>query len=223
MNPSIKASARIYLLCVALTGWFGLILQWYILLQQARELGTPIFSAIANYFSYFTILTNIIVAGGSTCCLFFYDSGAGKFFLRPGVQAGTAMQISIVGIVYSLVLRELWEPKGLQLVADIILHDAIPLLYVIYWIFLAPKGLLKWSDPVLWLAYPMIYSVYSLIRGFYTDRYPYPFIDVTKLGYRSVFINMLILLTGFLILGMLIVFLDKYIFKISPEKKSKDL
>jgi hypothetical protein len=62
--------------------------------------------------------------------------------------------IAIVGIVYSLLLRHIWNPQGWQIVADVLLHDLIPLLYVAYWVIFVRKSSLLWKHAVWWLAYP---------------------------------------------------------------------
>ena len=59
--------------------------------------------------------------------------------LLPPVGAGRrAAYIAIVGIIYRLLLRQLWNPQGMQWVADVILHDVIPVGYVLYWLLFAP-------------------------------------------------------------------------------------
>jgi hypothetical protein len=48
-------------------------------------------------------------------------------------------------IVYSLVLPELWNPEGVQKLADLMLHDLVPLLYVACWFVFIPKSGLRWK------------------------------------------------------------------------------
>ena len=36
--------------------------------------------------------------------------------------------IAIVGITYSLLLRHMWNPQGTQKIADVLLHDVVPVL-----------------------------------------------------------------------------------------------
>jgi hypothetical protein len=48
------------------------------------------------------------------------------------VQSGAAIYIAIVGIVYSFALRHIWDPQGLQKIADMLLHDSLPVLYVAF-------------------------------------------------------------------------------------------
>jgi hypothetical protein len=163
-------------------GWFALALQLYLMLAQSPAgamLGT-----VVTFFSFFTILTNLLVALVFTAAAF--RRPWGQWFNRPSVQAGTAVYIAIVGVVYQLLLRRLWNPQGAQWLADVLLHSIIPVGYVLYWLLLAPRTGLRWKDAFAWLRYPAVYLVYILARGAATGLYPYPFIDVKVLGYGGV-------------------------------------
>jgi hypothetical protein len=94
---------------------------------------------------FFTILTNLLIAVGTTFTFFTPKSPAGQFFSRPEIQTDTAIYIAVVGIVYSLVLPELWNPEGVQRLADLMLHDLVPLLYVACWFIFVPKSGLRWK------------------------------------------------------------------------------
>jgi len=137
------------------------------------------------------------------------QSGLGKFFSRPSVKSAIALYIAIVGIVYNLALRQLWNPEGFQLVADVILHTAIPIMYVVYWFIFVPKGELNWTNPLSWLIYPLLYFSYTLIQGALSNQYSYPFLDVSRLGYLSVLFNAVMLTDGFFVLGEIFVGIDK--------------
>lgn len=183
---------------IALVAWFALVLQFCLSITGE----TPAALAVLNYFSYFTILTNILVAVGLSCVLWVGQTAAGLFFAQPNVKAGTAIYIAFVGVVYFLLLRNTWNPQGLQKLADILLHYATPSLYVAYWLIFAPKHLLRWKDAFLWLIYPLGYFVYVLLRGAVSGFYPYPFVDVHVLGYPHVCLNASVLTAVFLCAGL---------------------
>ena len=111
--------------------------------------------------------------------------------------------------MYSLVLRELWNPAGAQKIADLLLHDAVPLAYLACWFFFVPKNSLRWKHPVWWLAYPFAYLVYTMVRGRIVGTYPYPFLDVTALGYGHVLADAFGLMVVFLGIGLLIIALSR--------------
>jgi len=66
-----------------------------------------------------------------------------------------------------------------------------------------------WHLP-LWLIYPLVYFVYALLRGHLLGAYAYPFIDVAMLGYTQVFINAGGILVGFVLIGLLVIGIDRW-------------
>jgi len=194
---------RIYAAVGALLGWFALALQLYLMLAQSPA--TAMLGMVITYFSFFTILTNFLTALVFTAVAFHPERGWGPWLRSPSVQAGTAVYIAIVGIVYQLMLRQLWNPQGAQWVADVLLHSILPLGYVLYWLLFAPRTGLHWKDAVAWLTYPAVYLVYILARGAVSGLYPYPFVDVNVLGYGGVVGRAAILLLVFLGMGLLVV------------------
>jgi hypothetical protein len=48
-----------------------------------------------------------------------------------------------------------------------------------------------------WLVYPLAWFVYTLARGAIVDWYPYPFVDVSELGYQAVLARAVALGVGF--------------------------
>jgi hypothetical protein len=194
---------RIYAAVGAFLGWFALALQLYLMLVQApapERLGTLI-----TFFSFFTILTNILTASAFTAVAFQPKDGWGKWLCGPSVQAATAVYIAIVGMVYQLLLRQLWNPQGAQWLADVLLHSIVPVGYVVYWLLFAPRAGLSWKDSVTWLIYPGVYLVYILARGAVSGLYPYPFVDVNVLGYGGVLARSGLLMLVFLGMGLLVV------------------
>lgn len=188
---------------IAVVVWFALVLQFIIVLTSEVNRSLTIAERIIRYFSFFTILTNLIVAIATSSIAFFPTSKLGRFFAKPSTPTAVAVYISIVGLVYSLFLRTVWDPQGWQAVADHLLHDAVPLAFVIYWFALAPKTGITWIDPLKWLIYPLSYMAYSLIRGAVVSWYPYWFVDVTMLGYPTTLTNASMVVIAFALVGFI--------------------
>lgn len=186
---------------IAITAWFALALQLYLMLNRAPSIGLSTTNAVINFFSYFTILSNLLVAKSLTSSLLLPSSLLGNFFSKVSVQSSIAVYIFIVGLVYNLVLRSLWNPEGWQLLADNLLHVAVPLLYVLFWLIFTPKKVLRWKNIFPWLIFPAVYLVYSLLRGAATGWYPYPFINADKLGYGKTAVNSLLVLVAIIVVG----------------------
>lgn len=194
---------------IILIGWFALALQLFVSIKNASAFGVTIAESIANYFSYFTILSNLAIALSLSIVLIFPDSAPGKFFSRPSSQTAIALYIFIVGLVYSIALRNVWDPKGLQKIADILLHDVIPILYLLFWFLFVPKKTLKWGNAFSWLIFPFAYLLYALIRGVTTGWFSYYFLNFKEYGWGKVSINIILVLLAFLVIAMLLILIDR--------------
>ena len=190
---------RSFLIVIALTGWAGLILQLLVSVRLGLHQAVPAWRSVLLALSYFTVLTNLFVTVVVSARV--GRLSARNVLSRPGTLAAAAVYIVVVGVIYTLVLRTLWAPSGMHRAADTILHDVMPLLYLLWWLLFAPKGGLTWSDPVKWLAYPLAYFAFCLLLGHFSGRYLYPFADVPAVGLAAVARNGLLLLVLFWALG----------------------
>lgn len=181
---------------IALAGWFVVIMQFFLLMQVQ---GVPRMELVIRFFSYFTILTNILVAVMFTMAAFSDNT----FFTRPGVQTAITVYIIVVGLIYNLVLRFLWSPQGMQRFTDELLHTIIPVSAVVYWVKYVRKDGLVYRNCFLWLLFPFAYILFVALRGAASGFYPYPFIDVTRLGYPRALLNGL---------GMVLIFMGLSLF-----------
>lgn len=210
MQKSFSVPVKIYLaVCTALC-WFAILLQLFLIIIS-RRLG--IMATIIQFFSYFTILTNILVAICVSTLLL--RQATNGFFTKPKTLTAAAVYIAIVGIIYNAVLRQLWKPEGWQLLTDHLLHTVIPVAFVLYWLFTVPKKALKWTDMFSWLIYPFLYLVYILIRGTITNLYPYPFVDVATYGYAKVLANSVWVMIGFILISLLFIGIGKVMAKLA--------
>jgi hypothetical protein len=196
---------RLFQITIATIAWLMLLLQFYL---QIANRTTSIAEAIIRYFSYFTILTNMLVAISFTSLLL-PNSRWHSFFLRNTVLTAVTLYILIVGLVYNLVLRSQWNPQGLQLVADNGLHTITPLLTLCYWFAYVSAKNIKWHQTAPWLIYPFAYLIYALIRGSFSHFYPYFFINVDNLGYSKALLNAVFVTAAFLVVALLLVVAGK--------------
>lgn len=208
--PRFGRMIRASMTLLAVCAWFGLILQLFLSIAQSRARGMSVALAIFNYFSFFTILTNLLIAFGLSCSLWRPNSRLGRFSTMATVQSALAVYIVIVGLVYALALRQLWNPEGLQKIADVILHQLIPVLYGVYWLIFVSQIPLPWKSVLPWLLYPSAYLCFALIRGALSGWYPYPFIDAGALGYGHAALNVAGLYVVLLAFGLCAVGLSRW-------------
>lgn len=196
-------------------GWASLALQFYlaVTLSLANGVGAP--TGILRYFSYFTITTNTLVA--IVLSTSWLPDPAKTFFSRPGVRAATAAYIGMGGIIYWLFLRNVWDPQGLQWLADVLLHYAMPALYIAFWIAFWRTGTTPWSAVPSWLIYPLTYLAYALVHGAIAGWYPYHFVDAGALGYPQMAVNAAMITAAFSVLCAIVIAIDRGLKPSSPR------
>ena len=198
---------RMMLAALAAVAWMALLLQLYLSVELAFSNGRSVIHGTLAFLAYFTVLTNLFVALSATFPLVAGATGLGRFFAKPEVLGCAITSIVVVGAGYHVLLRNAWNPQGLQLVADYLLHYVVPLLALAYWVVFAPRARLGVLAPLAWCIYPISYFIYALIRGQLTGMYPYYFIDVAKIGFAKVLANSAAMLVGFLLIGMAVRFI----------------
>ena len=184
----------------AVLGWAALALQLTLTLTLLIAQGGTASDGLWRYFGYFTVIANIFASFVLTCAVLRRNWRRGEF------AAVTTM--ILVGVVYSLLLRETWDPQGWQKVADVALHDAMPVIMTIFWL-LRPHGGLRGGDLAAAVVLPLGYCGYALARGAFDNWYPYAFLDVAKFGAGAVALNCAGLGLAFLAMAFLLARLDR--------------
>ncbi|MDP3736108.1 MAG: Pr6Pr family membrane protein [Hyphomonadaceae bacterium] len=197
------SAVRIVSILGAVIGWTALILQLVLIMGTLAEQG-PLF-AVWRYLGFFTILTNIWCTILMTNAAIRPASRNGRL-QRSELAAATA--IVIVGIVYSIALRDTWNPQGWAAVADHLLHDISPIAFAVFWL-LRPHGGLNWRDAALCVIWPVIYGVYALVRGSIDGWYAYWFLDPSAMELTQLLQTALALIVGFAAVGLVLITADR--------------
>lgn len=187
---------RIAAIIGALVGAYGLGLQYWLLYADMTSNGASALEATWRYFAYFTILTNTFVTLVMARAALKPESYTG--LNAPRIELMAVTSILFVCIVYNLLLAARWDPQGWQKLADVIVHDAVPVIFAIFW-FLRPHGSLTWRDAGFAALWPLAYAIYGLSRGALDNFYPYFFIDPTKISYLLIARNLIGLVVAFLL------------------------
>lgn len=146
----------------------------------------PLGTRLLRLVSYFTIQSNLLVA--STAYLLMRDPTRDGPLLRV-VRLDAVAGITVTGVVHFFLLRPLLDLHGADALADALLHVVVPLLAVIGWLMHGPRPRIDLRTAALALVWPAAWLVYTLAMGAATGFYPYPFVDVSALGYGRVLLN----------------------------------
>jgi hypothetical protein len=138
-----------------------------------------------NFFSFFTIESNIFAAGVlilSSLALARDSHDKSLAMLR----GATTLYMAITGIVFSVLLAGLDDQLTAVPWDNTVLHYIMPIAVAADWFIDLPKIRIALKSALVWLAFPIAYVAYSLIRGHFATWYPYPFLNPSKQGYIGV-------------------------------------
>ncbi|MEO7277794.1 MAG: Pr6Pr family membrane protein [Sphingomicrobium sp.] len=190
--------ARIGAAIIAIICWTGLAIQFH----SSWSKNGDVLASLWILLRFFTILTNLLLALVMTRRAL---GGA----LSPFFFGGVTLAILLVGVVYVTLLEGTQQLSGSAHVADTLVHKVSPTVAVLYWLFCVSHGRLAWRAPFLWVLYPLAYFGYALARAAIDGHYPYPFIDVSQLGYPRVILNAAMITLAFVVTGLGTVALDR--------------
>ncbi|WP_173401144.1 Pr6Pr family membrane protein [Arthrobacter sp. Br18] len=137
-----------------------------------------------NFFSYFTIESNIIAVLTLAIAGRYAWKGNSPRWLEL-LRGAATIYMTITGIVYNLLLSNIDVNTPIPWI-NVVLHFTIPTIMVIDWLVDLPGTRVPVRTSLVWLAFPLLYLAYSLIRGPLVDWYPYPFLDPRISGYEAV-------------------------------------
>ena len=156
--------------------------------------------AKGNFFSFFTIQSNII--GVTALFALVLVPRARRSALFDGARSAAVLYMAITGVVFALLLSGLQEDLQTAIPwVDFVVHKLMPVVLVADWLVDPPRHRLPRWTVLAWLSYPLAWFSYTLVRGEVVDWYPYPFVDVSKIGYDGVLGRSVVLALGFAAAG----------------------
>lgn len=128
-----------------------------------------------------------------------------------------AVYIIIVFFGYFIFLEPIYNPTGMILVGNIMIHYVTPFFTVLYLILYGKEYPYEYREIKYWSIYFLLFIVYGITKGLLTDIYLYPFIDINELGVLPVLITLSVMVIELFILSYIIVFYTKK----TTNKKSR--
>jgi len=198
---------RLVTLLGLVVGAATLMLQFYLSIQLRLAKGDNLLAALWFFFTFFTILTN-----GMLVLIYLSELTGARWLDWWRASATRAMMAGIMAVVtvfYHVMLAGLWQPTGLHLVADIVLHYVAPLCFIAWWLLFQPHGQLGWRDIPSMTVFPLAYLIWAMFRGALVGEYPYPILEANTLGYGQVAINCLVMFVVFVTLFAVAIGIDR--------------
>lgn len=207
---------------IALFAWFSLTLNFIITALGVYPsmttnptllgMGNPegIAGAIGrllDFFSYFTIWSNITVAVIFT--MLFRNPDRRSPVFRTLFLSSMVM-ITVTGIIYGVVLAGAAKLQGLEYITNAIEHYIVPILVFVVFIVWGPRRLLRFATVFSALILPISWAVLVvLIRGPIIGAYPYGFVDIADHGLGSVLLNIFGVAIVGVLLGLAFLLIDR--------------
>ncbi len=206
--------ARIWFGAIAVIVAIALVIQIVLIFVGGQDANSganatgPIGTRLVRLFSFFTIQSNIFVLGTSIAlALNIFRDGRVWRVLRFDALLG----IIITGLVYDAVLAPLVHPTGWALAATIGFHYIAPWATLIGWLLFGPRPRIGWAAMALGFIWPILWIVYTFVHGAVTGWYPYPFLDVTTIGFADSVRNSAGVLAIGVVLAVILTLLDRYL------------
>jgi hypothetical protein len=162
-----------------------IVLAVYTILGHLWEI-RPDFSAF-NFFSFFTNQSNLLVAA-----FFAVDAGlrwSGRPFPRhiyDRTRGALILYMSMTSSIYWLFLHHLVHfSSSTAALANAFLHSGALIFLLIDWIWDRPHTRICKRFFIVWLLYPLFYGVVIMLLGSMRGWYPYPFLDIGRLGIQK--------------------------------------
>ncbi len=144
--------------------------------------------SVTNFFSYFTILSNIIASIVFIVSAVRLAKGYVPNKFDDTVRGASIVYMTFVGVVFSILLRDA-DLGDLVPWINTVHHYIMPVAVIVDWVLQPPKAKINAHAAFIWLLFPTVYVLYSLIRGAITGFYAYPFFDPNvQNGYSGVVI-----------------------------------
>ncbi|MBF4608796.1 Pr6Pr family membrane protein [Curtobacterium sp. VKM Ac-1393] len=174
----------------------AVVAQW---LESSR---TPTYS-FWNFFGYFTIQSNLIVAVALGVTLV-AAARRKRADLAVSVLRGAAtVYIATTGIVYNTLLTGVNVSASVPWSNDIV-HKIIPVYAVLDWLLFSDRARLLLRHVWWFLLYPAVWTTVVLVRGATDGWVPYPFLAPAQ-GYGVVAIYVVGIAVSITLLGILVV------------------
>lgn len=210
---------RIYALGAGIA-WFGLALGMVLTVFnvyppidiQPNSLGVNadgvegLFGRVVDSLSYFTNLSNLIVAVVLTMLARKPDRGGAVWH---AVRMDSLVMIAITGLIYAIVLAPDAQVEGLDIIVNAIKHYIVPIMTVFLWLLVGPRRQLTFASVFTALVIPITWAIYTLIRGEFISAYPYGFLNVIAYGLPAVLTNIAGVAALGIILGLLFWAVDR--------------
>jgi len=150
---------------------------------QAADLHARGVLVAQNFFSYFTIQSNLIAVAVFLIGVAWWRTAPTPTWEL--VRGASVVYMTVTFVVFALLLSNTDVNTALPWVNTVV-HQIFPIAVIADWLIDSPRNGIPFTTSLRWLTYPLVWVGYTLVRGTTSGWYPYPFLDPANGGYGSV-------------------------------------
>lgn len=238
--PPMPSYGRLLLILNVILAWFAVLLSLTLNLSgyyvdnidpsKPTLLGnvpggvdTPL-ERFLDWTTYFTIVSNVTGAIVITMLilrpqLFSRNDRVGAVW--RALRLDSVLMIVVTGVLFNLLLSEPGK-EGWDALSNMMQHIVMPIVTPLVWLIAGPRRLIRQGTVFAALILPLLWVVYALGRGVVIGAYPYPFLDVATNGWASVLSFIGVILVVAIILGYVLLGLDRVMARLTRYEDAPD-
>ena len=193
-----------------------------IALASETAWGAHLPTVFVNFFSFFTILSNVLAAaalaiGGIWALANRRTASPEPRWFAVFLVCASTYAI-VTGVVYNTLLRGIELPQGSTVPwSNEVLHVVVPLIMLLDLLFAPRRRALRWSAVGIAAIFPIVWVAYTLIRANLVISpstgepwwYPYPFLNPHRYGYGGVALWVLLIAAIIIATAALVVWVGR--------------
>ena len=164
---------------------------------QAADLNAKGVLVPANFFSYFTIQSNLIAVAAFLVGVAWWRTSPSPSWEL--VRGASVFHMTVTFVVFAVLLSGTDVDTAIPWV-DTVLHRVMPIAVIADWLVDPPRHPIPFRSSLRWTTFPLVWLAYTMLRGALVGWYPYPFLDPGRGGYGSVAVY----IVGILVFGIVL-------------------
>lgn len=127
------------------------------------------------------------------------------------IMAALVTALSVIALVYWTLLAADHHPTGWDRITNQFHHTIVPAATILWWLIWTPRAHSILAQVPVIMIPPLSYGAFALVLGEATGFYAYFFLDLPRLGWLQILINMTGLAAFFAGLGMALLALKRMV------------
>src|SRR5690606_15501653 len=150
---------------------FGLLILAAVIWMIKVLIDEETFNAL-NFFTFFTILSNLLAMGvlleGGRRML------TGAQPVPDMIRGAAVVYMTVTYLVFAVLLRDSQEELQTHVAwVDAVFHRLAPVVLMVGWVVDPPRKPISFRRSLWWLTFPLAWLAFTMIRGAIDGRYPY--------------------------------------------------